>query len=441
VNPAVPAALDAIVLRALAKDPAQRFADAEEFIAVLLREREPMPAGRTAAVLAAAAHGPEGTLGAAHSPPPTGVIPLGGSPAGGGALLLPAAGSFDQEPPHSAQDGRRKRMLLWALAATLLAVGVALALLLSSSPSKRTVPDVVGQTEQSASATLRRDGLTPAPSLATSATVATGSVISQTPTQGSRVDSGSHVSIVVSSGPASAALGNVEGLTAAQALAQLRAAGFKPTSKTQPSANVAQGRVIGTNPPAGTELQVGSPVAVLVSSGPAQVHVPDVIGESQAAAEAALTAAGLTVGTVTHQAAAGQTVGNVLSQSPRPAASLPAGGAVSLTVAQAPNEVAVPSVVGNSETQAAAALGEAGFKPKSVSATTTDPAQVGLVQKQSPAAGVRARKGATVTLTVGVLGPQTTPTTPTTTPTTTTPTTTTTTTTTTTSPPALPPAG
>jgi eukaryotic-like serine/threonine-protein kinase len=442
VNPAVPAALDAIVLRALAKDPAQRFADAEEFIAVLLHEREALPAGRSAAVLAAAAHGREGALGDAHSAPPTGVIPLDGAHPGGGALLLPAAGGFDQEPDPSAQhDGRRKRILLWALAATLLAVGIALALLLSSPASKTTVPDVVGQTEQVASVILRRAGLTPAPSLATSATVATGQVISQTPTRGSRVASGARVNIVVSSGPPSAALGNVEGLTAAQAVAQLRGVGFKPTTKTQPSATVAQGRVIGTNPPAGTELQVGSPVAVLVSSGPAQVHVPDVIGESKTVAEAALTSAGLAVGTVTQQAAAGQTVGNVLSQSPRPGASVPAGGSVNLTVAQAPNDVAVPSVVGDSETQAAAALGEAGFKPKSVSATTTDPAQVGLVLKQSPAAGARARKGATVTLTVGVLGRQSTPTTPTTTTPTTTPTTTTTTTTTATPPPAVGPAG
>jgi beta-lactam-binding protein with PASTA domain len=329
---------------------------------------------------------------------------------------------------------------LWALAATLLAIGVVLALLLSQSASKATVPDVVGQTEQAASTTLRNAGLTPSPSLATSAAVATGHIVSQTPAPGSRVESGARVNIVVSSGPASAALGNFEGLTAAQAVAQLRAAGFKPTTKAQPSATVAQGHVVGTNPPAGTELQVGSPVAVLVSSGPAQVHVPDVIGESQTAAEAALTGAGLTVGTVTQQASASQPVGNVLSQSPRAGASLPASGSVNLTVAQAPNDVAVPSVVGDNETQAAAALGEAGFKPKSVSATTTDPAQVGLVLRQSPAAGTRARKGATVTLTVGVLGPQTTPTTPTTTtPTTTTPTTPATTTTT--APPPASPAG
>jgi beta-lactam-binding protein with PASTA domain len=166
------------------------------------------------------------------------------------------------------------------------------------------------------------------------------------------------------------------------------------------------------------------------------VHVPDVIGESQSAAEATLTSAGLAVGTVTQHAAAGQTVGNVLAQSPRSGASLPTGGSVNLTIAQAPNEVAVPSVVGNNETQAAAALAEAGFKPKSVSATTTDPAQVGLVLKQTPGAGTRARKGATVTLTIGVLGAPTTPTTNT--PTTPTTPTTTTTTTTTTAPPAGP---
>ena len=82
------------------------------------------------------------------------------------------------------------------------------------------------------------------------------------------------MSIVVSSGPGSAPLASVEGLTAAQAINRLRAAGFKPTRKDQPSATVAQGRVIGTDPPAGTELQVGSPVAVLVSSGPAQVRCP-----------------------------------------------------------------------------------------------------------------------------------------------------------------------
>ena len=193
----------------------------------------------------------------------------------------------------------------------------------------------------------------------------------------------------------------------------------------QPSAKVAPGHVISTDPPAGTELQVGSPVKVLVSSGPAQVRVPDVTGQSQAAAEAALSTAGLTVGTITPQVSASQSPETVLAQSPSPATSLPTGGKVNLTVAQAPKETAVPNVVGQSEAQAAAALGSAGFTPKTASVTTSEPTQVGIVLKQSPAAGHQAAKGATVTISIGAAAPTTPPTTPTT-PTTTTPTTTTT---------------
>jgi serine/threonine-protein kinase len=137
--------------------------------------------------------------------------------------------------------------------------------------------------------------------------------------------------------------------------------------------------------------------------------------------------AGLTVGTVVQHSSATQAPGTVISQTPAGGASVPAGARVNLTVAQAPTEATVPNVVGKSETLAAAALGGAGFTPKTANATTSEEAKVGVVLKQSPAGGAHARKGATVTITVGVLGTQTiptttTPTTPTTTPTTTGPT-------------------
>ena len=96
------------------------------------------------------------------------------------------------------------------------------------------------------------------------------------------------------------------------------------------------------------------------------------------------------------------------------------GTKVNLTVAKASDEVAVPKVVGQSETQAAAALGGAGFVPSVVTVTTSEESKVGVVLKQSPTAGHMARKGSTVTLTVGVKGTETTPTTTTTTKTTTT---------------------
>ena len=403
LNHALPPSLDAVVMRALAKDPGARYADAEEFIAVLEHERMTLPA----------------YSGVAYAPVTGELAPA--APHTGALLIAPATGYGEEYGPPAPGEGGQ-RTLWWVLVALLVAglVAVALLLLLPGT-AKVTVPDVSGQSEQAAGTTLRRAGLNPVPSLSPSTTVPTGLVISQTPTSGSVVEKGSRVAIVVSGGPASAALMSVEGLSAAEALARLRAAGFKPATKSVANPTVTAGKVIGTEPAAGTETQIGFHVVVLVSSGPAPVHVPDVVGQPLSGAEATLANAGLALGTVTHQTSSTQSPGIVLSQSPATGTATHAGEKVNLTVAQAPTEVSVPNVVGKSEALAAAALGEAGLKPRTVPATTTEAAQVGIVLTQSPTPAAHARKGATVTIGVGALGTPTTPTTTTTTPTTTTP--------------------
>jgi len=408
VNPATPAFLDEIVLRALAKDPAARYASAEEFIAALSGARARLPAAPATAIFATQTPGAPGT--ATHAVPAGAALSTGVPPT---ALLLPPG---DARPPpdedeRAAKKRRNLRLALAAVAAAIVAALLVLALTRPSANGQVTVPNVAGQSEASAAAELRNAGLVPVPALTASSTVADGMVIGETPPAGSVVAKGTRVTLAVSAGPGSSPLPDVAGLTAAQASTKLEQAGFKPTTEKQSSATVPSGRVIATNPSAGTEAQAGSAVTVLISSGPAQSTVPDVVGQSRAGAEATLTNAKLKPGTITQRTSSDQTPGSVLEQSPAAGTSLPEGGAVDFVVAQAPTETPVPDVVGKNEAQASAELGRAGFTPQAVTQTTTEAAKVGIVLRQSPAAPHKARKGATVTIAVGALGPQTTPTT------------------------------
>ncbi|HSZ70855.1 MAG TPA: PASTA domain-containing protein [Solirubrobacteraceae bacterium] len=411
LNAAVPPELDAVVLRALAKDPAERFADAGEFLAALEYVRHLLAGG--------ARHG----VGAGNGPVPA-------------TALLMAPVSEPVREADGAAVARRRRWWWWAAGALLLALAAAAALLLLL-PSKHevTVPNVTGQSQAVASSRLAAVGLTAVPSPTASTVTPAGVVFGETPPHGSLVDRGSRVTLLVSSGPGSAALPSVKGLTGAQAMARLTKAGFKPSTESQASATVPAGKAISTEPSAHTEAQLGSPVTVFVSSGPAAVRVPEVTGQSEAEAKASLRAVGLEPGTVTKQEAASAEAGTVLSQSPPAGGSLARGQSVNLVVGQAPKELEVPRVVGKSEAQAAGELGLAGFKPKSATRTVSKPEEVGIVLAQSPAGGGKAKRGATVTITIGALGQQTTPSTTTTTPPpTTTPSTTTT-------PASAPPAG
>jgi beta-lactam-binding protein with PASTA domain len=416
LNPAVGPELDTVVLRALAKDPAERFADAEEFIAALEYVRHGLPEEGGRAAAAPAGNGPV-------------------APRAGTVLLAPLVAeplqAGAEDPAELSQqeiDSKRRRRWWWIAAAAVLALvaaGVVLALLQPAAPRQVTVPDVTGRTASLAASALRDQGLVPISSQAASATVAEGAVVSETPAAGSVVAHGSHVGIVISTGPGSIGVPEVKGLTSAAAVHKLMHAGLKPTTQNRSDATIPVGKVIDTEPSQGVAVLPGSPVTVIVSSGPPQVNVPEVAGQSEAEARASLRAAGLHAGTITKQEAPGQAAGTVLSQSPAAGSPVRSGEAVSLVVAKAPQEVTVPRVVGKKQERAEGELVGAGFVAKSITRSVTNEAEVGLVLQQNPAGGAKAKHGATITLTVGVpLNTETTPTT--TTPTTTTPSTATT---------------
>jgi beta-lactam-binding protein with PASTA domain len=414
-NPEVGPALDAVVMRALAKDPSARFASAEEFIAALQQARQGIAPGEWVPVQNG---NPPPTLDAAaallvppHRAPPA----------------EPVVGDRQDDP--SGGDRRRKRAL-WAaagVAALAIAAAIVLLFLLPPNVGRVTVPDVTGETQAAAVTALKREGLQAILSLTANARVPSGLVIGTVPPRGTVAKKGSRVSVVVSSGPGIVAVPNVNGKKGDEATKILREKGFRPTAQSQSSDTVAKGVVISTDPAAGIEAQVGSPVTVFVSSGPKEVSVPEVTGEPQASATATLAAAGLKV-TVSKREVAEPAAGTVISQSPPAGTQLKVGGQVTIVVAQALKQVAAPSVVGQSEAQAVTTLTGAGFASRTVSRTVTDPSKVGIVVQQSPGVGRKLPPGSTVTIAVGALAQQTTSTS------------TTTTTTTTPTPPASSPA-
>ncbi len=137
-----------------------------------------------------------------------------------------------------------------------------------ANPTLATVPNVVGQTEASATATLQGAGLTATTSHAHHATVPVGRVISQQPAAGAQVAAGSAVAIVISDGPTLVAVPDVVSQTEASATAALQSAGLTATTSHANHATVVAGRVISQQPAAGAQVAAGSAVGIVISDGP-----------------------------------------------------------------------------------------------------------------------------------------------------------------------------
>ena len=417
VNPAVPPAFEAVVMKAMAKNPDDRYGSAEELRADLLRfaDGRPVEAGdpgltSVMGVVAATSAMPAAATG--RTSPVTGVLPGMAGPQG------------DRE---EAERKKRTRRLVALLVVLLVALAVIAFFLLRSVGilgGKVSVPDVVGQTQAMAMQTLHDDNLdVGATSTVVSTTVQSGVVVSTDPKAGTSVSKNSAVDLVVSAGPP-VSVPPVVGQQLAQAEQLLGAAGLGYTTRFV-SSDKPVGQVLAQDPAADQKVKSGAKVALTVSGTQTSVTVPSVLGESPTAAGAKLQQANLSVGNQTSACSGQYPSGVVASQNPAPNATVPPNTSVSIVVSDC---VSVPGVVGQSAGAAQAAITNAGL----VATTTTDTtcgngASAGQVDSQNPSATSLVAPGSTVTL--SVCQPATTTTTsPTTTSTSTTTSSTTTTT-------------
>ncbi len=392
LNPAVPPALEQVVLWALNKDPAHRPADADQMITALQQVREQIVAGdggqRTAVVPVVE-----------EVPPPV------------------------VEEPVLVEDGGH-RLWPWLLALLLLLlIGGGAAAYLLTRPAQKVVPPVTRETLNTARTQLQNAGFSVAVLNVTSNTPA-GIVIGQDPPGGAKANEHSTVTLTVSQGPGNTTVPSVQGLSLPAAERRLRAAKLKAGRVVyRGSAQVPQGDVIATDPAAGQNPSVGTAVTLIVSSGKPQVSVPDVTGQSEGAARATLQKAGFSVSTSTQQSTSVAS-GQVISQNPAGGSKVASGSTVTLVIAKAPAKVNVPDVTGQTAAAARSSLSSAGFKVTKRTKSVTDQTQGGVVISQSPGGGSSAQKGSTVTIVVGHFKAPPPPTTSSTTPSTTTPTTT-----------------
>ncbi len=396
LRPEVSHDLDAVVMRALAKDPADRYSSAEEMDADLARvARGASVSNRTEEAMTSV------LAGSGISSAMTSIVPR--------EAVTPPPAPPPYRPPSYYEDGGRRRsrwpMILGLFAVAVLAAGGYLIYqrVNTAIDTNKTVAvtNVVQTPVDNAEYILHQQGLLTHVVNSPSSTVAAKLVVNQNPSPGVRVAKQTTVTLTVSSGKPKTTVPSVVNLPASQAQAELQSNGLRSIVHDVPSGTVPSGNVTASSPPADTTVLVGSQVVLNVSTGPRQTGVPTVTGEPYANAAGALKGAGFKV--VRVDTASSEPAGNVVSQDPGGGTSATAGSTVTLEVSTGPQLVAVPSVTGDDQTNATQLLQSDGFSVSVVQQDVTDPTQDKLVLAQDPPGGKKIQQNATVTINVGHL--------------------------------------
>jgi serine/threonine-protein kinase len=396
----IPRDLDLIVLRALAKDPAERYQSAEEMEEDLAR------VARGAAVSPATE---EAATAIISRPPPPPVVPTAVTQARQPVPpYAPPAAYYDYDEP------RRRAFWPWLLA--LLFVGAAVVGgyflynqiqdQLSGAKSVR-VANYRGLREFLAVSKIRQAGLVPNVVRQPNADVPETYVFKQSPLPGSKTNKGGDVTIYSSAGPPQTTVPDERGKQATEAVSDLKDAGLK-WKIVQVDSNERAGTVVDQTPTSGATVDQGSLVRLKVSKGPQPIAVPNVVGQTVQSASSILQGAGFAVATKSVDSS--EPKGTIVSQSPGAGTSQVPGTKITLSVSKGPTTSAVPDVTSQDQASAQQVLTGAGFRVRVESQDTADPTQDGVVLSQTPTGGTQAPPKTVVTIVVGKFTVPTSPT-------------------------------
>jgi serine/threonine protein kinase len=320
VDPDIPSWADAIVLKAMAKDPGDRYQSAAEMRMDVQRAMNGMA---VAAPTRLDAYGRTQAMGASTmmANPTTAVPPYQYGP----------DETDNGEPPR-----RSYRVLLWVLGLLVVlgAVGALAYLLFGGGGKTYSIPLVNGLPQAQAQTAITKAHLKATVVDQANTTVKKGYVIRSNPVEGNNVPANTVVTLFVSNGPQQVTVPNVVGESATSAQSALTGKGLTPKDVPDPTSTEPKGQVTRQTPPANTSVSPNSTVTIYVSGG--GVPVPGVIGDSASTAQTILQGAGFKVDPKTVTGPASSTPGDVFSQTPAGNSPEPQGATVTIYIAAQP---------------------------------------------------------------------------------------------------------
>jgi eukaryotic-like serine/threonine-protein kinase len=391
INPSVWPSLDAAVMRALEKEPGQRFQSADAFIAALdaaMKDRGPG----------------DGSTAAFAPLPPVVAVPVEAV-----------------EEGEDEEEAKRRRRMRWiaAIAAAIL-IGALLGLLLTRDTTTE-VPNVTGKQLEFAISQLERQGFSVGEEQFVERQTEPNVVLEQDPAASPPAGEAEEdcafltlfcskpkVNLTISSGPGSGKVPPTAGLSQEEAEEKVEAAGFETSVETTNSASVEEGLVIHSEPRGGSTATNGSTVTLVVSSGPKLAKVPVLVGTQRAVAVQQIRGRGLEASVGEEESA--RPAGEVIRQSPSAGQEVERGSTVSIVVSAGEEQAKMPNVIGKLRSEAVEEVRAAGLTPRVEEEETEVESQVGRVVDQFPPPGSELEERAEVTVVVGKRTPATIPT-------------------------------
>ncbi|MCK2245137.1 MULTISPECIES: Stk1 family PASTA domain-containing Ser/Thr kinase [unclassified Crossiella] len=400
VNPQVPAVLDAIVLKAMSKNPANRYQSAGEMRGDLVRV---LSGQRPLAPMVMSEDERTSIVG------------------GGGATQViqgkhrPEALADGDDDEEERREKRRKTIFV----AVAVALGVALLILLAfllgpllsgnsnGGGDTATVPKVFGKTEVQARQDIASAGFTKTPNLqkVVSKPEELNRVVSVNPAEGSAVKKDAEITLNIGSGPEEVTVPDLKGKTPSEAETMLTAAGLKLSANPTETAvedSKQVGKVQSQTPSANTKAPKDSLVSITVGKAQDRVTVQNVIGQSSTAARGNLEGLGLRV--EIKEVSSNKPQLEVVAQTPAGGTSVRPGATVTLSISKN-DQFTMPNIEGMTESEARSKLQEFGwtgsFSKVEVSGSISE---FGRIMDSKPVAGDPVSKTQTIQIQVGKLG-------------------------------------